>query len=194
MIPTAQKCRSASRNPHNYYSAVGSGSVWYVDRLVRYCIDKNYGVALIIWDRLFGTFAEEREHEEIVYGTIEQKDNNHILGLQADSWRELWGRVVSSKTSGDALRTVMYGPGWSSGQPRLGNSEDLPDVTEHGVYSDHIQIVHPVPSESQGRGAPPGQPQKPLKGIIVTDLKAVQSGHLVPRPQRVAVYRVAVTP
>ncbi|KAG0727017.1 Alkylglycerol monooxygenase [Chionoecetes opilio] len=94
----------------------------------RYCIDKNYGMALIIWDRLFGTFAEEREDEEIVYGTIEQKDNNHILGLQADSWRELWGRIVSSKTSGDALRTVMYSPGWSAGQPRLGNSEDIPDV------------------------------------------------------------------
>ncbi|KAG0694340.1 Alkylglycerol monooxygenase [Chionoecetes opilio] len=37
----------------------------------RYCIDKNYGMALIIWDRVFGTFAEEREHEQIVYGTIE---------------------------------------------------------------------------------------------------------------------------
>ncbi|KAG0717575.1 Alkylglycerol monooxygenase [Chionoecetes opilio] len=94
----------------------------------KYCIDKNYGMNLIIWDRLFGTFVEEREDEEITFGTIEQKDNNHFLGLQADPWRELWGRVVSSKTSGDALRTLMYGPGWSSGQPRLGNSEDIPDV------------------------------------------------------------------
>ncbi len=35
-----------------------------------YCIDKNYGGVLIIWDRLFGTFAAERENEEIAYGLI----------------------------------------------------------------------------------------------------------------------------
>ncbi len=27
----------------------------------RYAIDKNYGGLLIVWDRLFGTFAAERE-------------------------------------------------------------------------------------------------------------------------------------
>lgn len=32
----------------------------------RYCIDKNYAGTLIIWDRMFGTFAAESE--EVVYG------------------------------------------------------------------------------------------------------------------------------
>lgn len=35
-----------------------------------YCIDKNYGGVLIIWDRLFGTFAPERDNEEIAYGLV----------------------------------------------------------------------------------------------------------------------------
>lgn len=33
-----------------------------------YCIDRNYGGIFIFWDRLFGTFAEERNAEPVVYG------------------------------------------------------------------------------------------------------------------------------
>ncbi|KAK6040584.1 fatty acid hydroxylase family protein [Cooperia oncophora] len=35
-----------------------------------YCIDKNYGGVLIIWDRLFGTYEPERKEEEIAYGLL----------------------------------------------------------------------------------------------------------------------------
>ncbi|CAF1688914.1 unnamed protein product, partial [Adineta ricciae] len=35
-----------------------------------YCIDKNYAGVFIVWDRLFGTFAAERENEQIAYGLI----------------------------------------------------------------------------------------------------------------------------
>ncbi|XP_063884288.1 alkylglycerol monooxygenase-like [Scylla paramamosain] len=94
----------------------------------KYCIDKNYGSLLIIWDRMFGTFEEEREGEELVYGVIDQKEATHIIGLQLDPWWTLWDRFSAAKTPGDKLRTLMYGPGWSSGQPRLGNPEDIPDV------------------------------------------------------------------
>ena len=34
----------------------------------RYCIDKNYAGVLIIWDRIFDTFAAE--DEEVVYGLV----------------------------------------------------------------------------------------------------------------------------
>ncbi|KAK8392543.1 hypothetical protein O3P69_014736 [Scylla paramamosain] len=94
----------------------------------KYCIDKNYGAFLIVWDRLFGTFAEEREDEELVFGVIDQKDNNHFIGLEVDPWRVLWERFAAAKTPGDKLRTLIYGPGWSPGQPRLGNPDDIPDV------------------------------------------------------------------
>ncbi|CAJ0608584.1 unnamed protein product [Cylicocyclus nassatus] len=35
-----------------------------------YCIDRNYGGTLIIWDRLFGTYEPERKGEEIAYGLV----------------------------------------------------------------------------------------------------------------------------
>ena len=33
-----------------------------------YCIDRNYGGIFVIWDRMFGTFVDEREGEKIAYG------------------------------------------------------------------------------------------------------------------------------
>ncbi|XP_045107028.1 alkylglycerol monooxygenase-like [Portunus trituberculatus] len=94
----------------------------------KYCIDKNYGSLLIIWDRIFGTFEEEREGEELVYGVIDQKEATHIIGLQLNPWWTLWERFSAAKTPGDKLRTLLYGPGWSPGQSRLGNPDDIPDV------------------------------------------------------------------
>jgi hypothetical protein len=48
-----------------------------------YCIDKNYGGILIIWDRLFGTFAEERDAEKVCFG----------IRKPLHSYNPLWGNV-----------------------------------------------------------------------------------------------------
>ena len=48
-----------------------------------YCIDKNYGGILIVWDRLFGSFAEERDDEKIVYG----------IRTPLQSFNPVWGNL-----------------------------------------------------------------------------------------------------
>jgi alkylglycerol monooxygenase len=45
-------------------------------------LDRNYGAWLIIWDRMFGTFQEEKEDEEIVYGLVDQAESFNPLYLQ----------------------------------------------------------------------------------------------------------------
>lgn len=47
-----------------------------------YCLDKNYGGVLIIWDRLFGTFREEEQKEEIVYGLVVNVESFNTFYLQ----------------------------------------------------------------------------------------------------------------
>lgn len=47
-----------------------------------YCLDKNYGGVLIIWDRMFGTFSKERNDEEIVYGLVFNQPSFNPLFLQ----------------------------------------------------------------------------------------------------------------
>lgn len=58
-----------------------------------YCIDKNYAGTLCIWDRLFGTFAEEKdghgnnekvEVEEVKYGLVHPPP----------SWEPLYGTNI----------------------------------------------------------------------------------------------------
>lgn len=37
---------------------------------------------LIIWDRMFGTFDEEREDEPITYGTVSQLETFDVMNIQ----------------------------------------------------------------------------------------------------------------
>ncbi|XP_071542400.1 alkylglycerol monooxygenase-like [Panulirus ornatus] len=96
----------------------------------KYALDKNYGQFLIIFDRMFGTYAEESEEEPVNYGTISQHKTFHIIGVQFVSWRELWQKVRSMDTIPNKLRALLYGPAWTPGKPRLGNLEDIPDVRD----------------------------------------------------------------
>jgi len=42
-------------------------------------LDKNYGDVLIIWDKLFGTFAKERNDVDIVYGLTKPLNSHSFL-------------------------------------------------------------------------------------------------------------------
>ena len=75
-------------------------------------IDKNYGGILMLWDRLFGTFQDEDEHEPCIYGT---------RGA-LNSWDPLWANLQvywalaqeSWRTPGwgDKLALWFRPPGW----------------------------------------------------------------------------------
>jgi len=72
-------------------------------------LDKNYGDVLIIWDKLFGTFAKEKKDVQIVYGLTKQLNSHsflwqhfhfpleivmnfkHAKGLKA-KWKVLFGK------------------------------------------------------------------------------------------------------
>jgi hypothetical protein len=75
-------------------------------------LDKNYGGILIVWDRIFGSFAEEDGQGPIVYGTRSPLRsfnplwaNLQVYGdLVSDAWRALsWA---------DKLRVWLKPPGW----------------------------------------------------------------------------------
>jgi sterol desaturase/sphingolipid hydroxylase (fatty acid hydroxylase superfamily) len=82
-----------------------------------YCIDKNYGGILILWDRLFGTFADEREGERIVYGVRTPLRSRNPLWGNLHYYVDLWhatGQVRGLR----AKLHVWFGPpgGWT-GEP-----------------------------------------------------------------------------
>ncbi len=82
-----------------------------------YAIDVNYGATLILWDRLFGTYAAESDAEPVVYG----------IRKPVRTWNPVWANlVVLARIVRDTLRTTgwknqlkkLFGPpGW---EPEIG--------------------------------------------------------------------------
>ncbi|XP_056299810.1 alkylglycerol monooxygenase isoform X1 [Pseudoliparis swirei] len=96
-----------------------------------YCIDKNYGGILIIWDRLFGTFAEETD--KVVFGLVLPINTFEVLYIQLHYYLGLWRRSEAYETVGDKLSTFFKGPSWSPGKRRLGDHAGNPQVTGQEV-------------------------------------------------------------
>ncbi|XP_042346063.1 alkylglycerol monooxygenase [Plectropomus leopardus] len=99
-----------------------------------YCLDKNYGGILIIWDRLFGTFAPEKD--KVVFGLVFPINTFEILYVQLHYYVYLWKRSNTYKTISDKLSTFLKGPSWQPGKPRLGDHEENPKVTGQEVPHD----------------------------------------------------------
>ncbi len=57
-------------------------------------IDRNFGGVFIIWDRLFGTFVDEREVSRLEYGlSSRQPTTLNPLRLNLDEFFQMWGDV-----------------------------------------------------------------------------------------------------
>ncbi|XP_064614700.1 alkylglycerol monooxygenase-like isoform X2 [Liolophura sinensis] len=94
----------------------------------QYCIDKNYGGVLIIWDRIFGTFEAERPNEEIAYGLVHSLNSWSLLYTQFCHLKYILSRLTEVKSVFEGLGVLFKGPGWAPGKPRLGLPEDIPQV------------------------------------------------------------------
>ena len=73
-------------------------------------IDKNHGGVFIVWDRLFGTFADETE--AVRYGVTTPVRTFDPLCLQFSWWRLLWADAVATRSWWDKLRLWWMPTGW----------------------------------------------------------------------------------
>ena len=96
-------------------------------------IDRNYGGWLIIWDRIFGTYAQEGP-EPCVYGTRPSLDswdplraNLVIYGkLLRDSWR--------TRRCSDKLRIWFEAPAWRPADVARDDPRPAFDITQVRVF------------------------------------------------------------
>ena len=75
-------------------------------------IDKNYGNLLIIWDRMFGTFAEEKE--QVIYGIRDNVKTYNPLKITFMFWQVMWNDFKSSKNYKDKFLSFFGTPEWKS--------------------------------------------------------------------------------
>jgi sterol desaturase/sphingolipid hydroxylase (fatty acid hydroxylase superfamily) len=73
-------------------------------------IDCNYGGVLIIFDRLFGTFAEEKSDRSIVYGLTHQLNSQNPFKIALNEWYKIFRDLSIAKTWRDRLRIVLGSP------------------------------------------------------------------------------------
>lgn len=75
-------------------------------------VDKNYGGILILWDRLFGTYEDERDDDPVVYGTRSPLQSWNPLWANIDTYADLARDSWRAKSWRDKLRVWVARPGW----------------------------------------------------------------------------------
>jgi alkylglycerol monooxygenase len=99
------------------------------------------GGTLIVWDRMFNTFAEEQEQEEVVFGLTHNTHTFDIVTTQTHHWQHMYRMMCTHASVWDKMGVVWRGPGWSPGQPRLGRIDDIPDT-----HPPHTPFTNNVPA------------------------------------------------
>jgi sterol desaturase/sphingolipid hydroxylase (fatty acid hydroxylase superfamily) len=73
-------------------------------------IDKNYAGVFIVWDRLFGTFVEERA--PVRYGILHPVRSYNPLYLGFHLWADIWRDLRQPSSLAVKLKHVLAPPGW----------------------------------------------------------------------------------
>ena len=100
-------------------------------------LDKNYGGVFIIWDRLFGTYAEEDDnYEPIRYGTLKPLRSWNPLWANLQLYVHLWQDAVKTRRWKDKLtlwfRRTGYRPADVSAPMKM------PDIHAYKNYNPTI--------------------------------------------------------
>jgi hypothetical protein len=79
-------------------------------------LDRNLGMLLIIWDRLFGTFQPEltaNDYQPIRYGLTKPMEKVTPGYIVFHEWRNIWKDFRKASTLRQKLGYVFGPPGWS---------------------------------------------------------------------------------
>lgn len=76
-------------------------------------LDKNMGMVLIIWDRLFGTFQKELSNETIRYGITKQPDDSKLTNVIFHEFIALGKDIKKAPSFIDKIKYIVKAPGWS---------------------------------------------------------------------------------
>jgi len=79
-------------------------------------IDRNMGMFLIVWDRLFGTFAPE--NEPVIYGITKPPKNDHPDEVILHEFRNMMHDVKQAPDVRSKLMYIFGPPGWNHEQKK----------------------------------------------------------------------------
>jgi sterol desaturase/sphingolipid hydroxylase (fatty acid hydroxylase superfamily) len=74
------------------------------------CLDKNFSGVFIIWDRLFGTFAEAPQGEKLRFGLVSPLPSQGLLTVNFHEWRKLLRDTWRARGLKARLRVLVGAP------------------------------------------------------------------------------------
>jgi hypothetical protein len=77
-------------------------------------LDRNYGGVLIIWDKLFGTFAPEGDNAPRTYGLVHQIDTLNPVKIAFAEWVALVRDLRAARGWREILGLLFGPPGWKA--------------------------------------------------------------------------------
>lgn len=84
-------------------------------------LDRNMGMVLILWDRIFGTFQEEVEAPR--YGLTYHFEKPQPLGLIFGEWGKLLRDLRQARNWRERIQYLVNPPGWSPDGSTLTSSQ-----------------------------------------------------------------------
>ena len=87
-------------------------------------LDKNYAGILIIWDRMFGTYAEETHRP--TYGLTKNIDSYNPLRLQYYEYGSILHDVRTASRWRDRIGYLFAPPGWTPAQDAVASDGAAP--------------------------------------------------------------------
>ncbi len=78
-------------------------------------LDRNYAGVLMAWDRLFGTFSEERDEEPAQYGIVRNINTYNPLRIAFHEWAAIVRDLWAARSWREALGVIFGPPGWRPG-------------------------------------------------------------------------------
>ncbi|WP_035333018.1 sterol desaturase family protein [Dyadobacter crusticola] len=96
-------------------------------------LDKNMGMCLIIWDRIFGTFQEELPEVPPKYGLTKSAAKENITATIFHEWREIGNDLMLPVGLPVKLKYLLKSPGWSHDGSRETSKELQRKVLDLGA-------------------------------------------------------------
>jgi sterol desaturase/sphingolipid hydroxylase (fatty acid hydroxylase superfamily) len=76
-------------------------------------LDKNMGMVLIIWDKIFGTYQAELDDVKPVYGLTKNIGSDNPLTVIAYEWKNISRDMKKQLTWKQRMMYIFGPPGWS---------------------------------------------------------------------------------
>lgn len=131
-------------------------------------LDKNMGMCLIIWDKIFGTFQKEMPEEPVRYGLTSPLPNRYQpVNIVLHEWVQM-GKDLQKKTSYiNKIKYLLMPPGWSHD----GSTKTAKEMRE-ALNEEHEQMINFCPEEflmKQGAGKMQVQPINEFSSNLISE-------------------------